>query len=219
MGHCVRPSVRPSVFSHFGGDSCITAPAQLIATAFVVFFVRPSVRRSVRPSVRNPLLCERFLHLRSCPIARDWCCCVYGTPHCPCPTHYCPCPTPATNAAMYLALFSFCAWKSNALWRIFWQVISFDNSAILAELELPLVTPPEVLINCTSLLRHIEYDKMKKKCFFGYLHGLGSKKWIGKWKKDFDQFWPFWAIWNPLVDPTGALALNQLYNTSYTRKV
>ena len=71
MGHCVRPSVRPSVFSHFGGDSCITAPAQLIATAFVVFFVRPSVRRSVRPSVRNPLLCERFLHLRSCPIGRD----------------------------------------------------------------------------------------------------------------------------------------------------
>ena len=113
MGHCVRPSVRPSVFSHFGGDSCITAPAQLIATAFVVFFVRPSVRRSVRPSVRNPLLCERFLHLRSCPIARDWCCCVYGTPHCPCPTHYCPCPTPATNAAVYPALllnpFSFCS--------------------------------------------------------------------------------------------------------------
>ena len=67
MSHCVRPSVRPSVFWHFASGSCITAPAKLIATDFDVFSVRPSVR----PSVRNPLLCERFLHLRSCPIARN----------------------------------------------------------------------------------------------------------------------------------------------------
>ena len=54
--------------------------------------VRPSVRPSVGPSV-TPLLCERFSHHRSCPIACDRCSRVYGTPHRPCPPHYCPCPT------------------------------------------------------------------------------------------------------------------------------
>ena len=98
ISHCVCPSVRLlpvcERFLHY--CSC-----PIDCDWFCRVFgpsVGPSIRRSVT-------LCERFLHLRSCPIACDWCCWVYGTPHRPCPTHYCPCPTPATNAAVYPALF------------------------------------------------------------------------------------------------------------------
>ena len=55
FSHGLRDSishyVHPSIFWHFACGSCITAPAQLIATDFVMFSVRPSVRRSVHPSV------------------------------------------------------------------------------------------------------------------------------------------------------------------------
>ena len=46
------------------------------------------------------------------------------------------------------------------------------------------MTPPEVLINCTSLFRHIQYDEMKKKCFFGIVLKIvtGNAMYV--------RFWP-----------------------------
>ena len=75
--------------------------------------------------------CERFLHHCSCPMARDWCCRVYGTPHCPCPPHHCPCPTSATDAGSCVR-----PCLSEGLWKVLLacQILELYNLSFMREL-------------------------------------------------------------------------------------
>ena len=81
----------------------------------------------IRPSITN-VLCERFWHPHSCPIACYWCSPVYGTPHIPYLPHCCPCP----NACNWCCRDGLVSWITPKT-LIFFSILLYKISSNLSQ--------------------------------------------------------------------------------------